>query len=224
MSLSPEKRLELIEQLEERQSRNRVRAVWISWASVVAAAALLAAMIGLAHFKLSGLQTESAELVKTNEDLKKRASENRRLAVEAETRYKQAAKLINNFPLSEVEKAVDNQIKQDPRSALLPRIYTHFVDSEDRDFANRMAKAMRESGYIVLGVEYVPKAKDLKKSDVRYYRAVEGPEAEKIAAVLRKAQNGLIVRANHLAQFENSTTARPNHFEVWFASRALTLP
>jgi hypothetical protein len=73
--------------------------------------------------------------------------------------------------------------------------------------------------YVCVSVQYVESAAGLRSSDVRFYHSSERPEAEKIAAALSKAGAGTM-RLNYLQQFEGSTTARPNHFEVWFAGRS----
>jgi hypothetical protein len=91
----------------------------------------------------------------------------------------------------------------------------HTVSRDDDARAQAVRKALAEAGYLVLGIENVPKALPLlKRSEVRFYHEVEQAEAEKIAAVMKKAgESNVSVR--YLKQFENNTTARPNHFEVW---------
>jgi uncharacterized protein YfaS (alpha-2-macroglobulin family) len=114
---------------------------------------------------------------------------------------------------------VNKTLDEKPQVAMvLPRIYMHIVDAGDRALAESLAQRLRAAGYLVVGIQLIPSAKSLKQSDVRFYRKPEEPEADRIAKVLQNA--GENVRTNHLVQYENSTTARPNHFEVWLAQHS----
>jgi hypothetical protein len=89
------------------------------------------------------------------------------------------------------------------------------VDRADITRAQTIRKALQDAGYLVLGIEYVPRARTLKITDVRFYHAAKRTEAEKIAQAMRNAGEPN-ANVNYL-RLENSTSARPNHFEVWLA-------
>ncbi len=218
--MSPEQRLRALEELEQRQQRSQRRVQRAVWTSIVVAALVLGAIIGFATWQLTTvrheidslndkktrLQNEITELVKQKE-----AAEKQRMA---------ATGALANVPETQLKAAIDKQFATAPQTAaLLPRIYMQIVDRADSARAQKIRKALQDAGYLVLGIEYVPSARALKTTDVRFYHATERAEAEKIAQAMKNAGEPN-VNANYLQQFENSTSARPNHFEVWLAHTA----
>ncbi len=134
---------------------------------------------------------------------------------------KQALKLaasldvLSKLNRKDVQAAVESQ----PAADLLPRVYMQIVDENDRDYAKQIASRLTAAGVLVLGIQYVPKAAGLTKTDVRYYRKVDEPEAQTIVGVLNEGGE-TSARANYLVGNENSAKVRPNHFEVWLANRS----
>jgi hypothetical protein len=127
---------------------------------------------------------------------------------------------LKDVPEAQLRQAIDKQFATAPKTAaLLPRIYIHIVDPTDSVRAQAIRNALQHAGYLVLGIETVAKAKGLRTSDVRFYHETDRVEAEKIVLVIEKAGERK-VNLNYLQQFENSTEARPNHFEVWLAHGA----
>ncbi len=115
------------------------------------------------------------------------------------------------------EKAVEAAVSSQS-ATLLPRVYMQIVNQNDRDYANRIKQRLTAASVWVLGIEYVPTAAGLKMTEVRYYSEADEPEAQKILGVLKDAGEKS-ARVQYLVGLENSTKARPNHFEVWLASR-----
>ena len=78
---------------------------------------------------------------------------------------------------------------------------------------------LREAGFTVMGIEFVPKAaRFLKVIEVRYYKKADEAGAEKLLQLL-KANGDASVRSLYLASEENNPKVRANHFEVWFPSQ-----
>ncbi len=216
--MTPEERVKALEVLERRQLRLQKRAAVSAWGSVAVAAVVLVGLIGFASSRLAALRLETARLLMEKKTL---AEDILRLGREKEFAERQKAAVVG--ALSEVSEAqrrdaVSRQLEAFPQSAaLLPRIYIQTVSRDDSTRAQQVRKALAAAGYLVLGVENVPKALPRQKgSDVRYYHAAEQPEAAKIAAVLKSAGEANVT-VIYLKQFENSTATRPNHFEVWLA-------
>jgi hypothetical protein len=220
--MTPEERVKALEALEERQLRLQKRAVLSAWISVGVAAVVLVALIGFAYWQLGALRREMAALTKQKSvlltdinalKLQKETAEKEKKAAEGKTAA--AVGALSQVPQALRKEAVARQLAASPQSAaLLPRIYMQTVSHDDDARAQVVRKALAETGYLVLGIENVPKALPLKRSEVRFYHSVEQAEAEKIAAVMKSAGESN-VGVVYLKRFENSTTVRPNHFEVW---------
>lgn len=216
--MTPEERVKALEELEARQQRSQKRAAWSAWISVAVAAIVLAGLIALANSQLGELRQETASLTRQKEDLKKGMED---LKTQKESLERQKAVVVgalSQVPEAQRQEAVAKQLAASPQSAaLLPRIYMQTVSIDDNARAQYVRKQLENAGYVVLGIENVPKALPLqKKSDVRFYHAAEQKEAEKIAAVMKQAGE-TDVGVLYLKQYENSTATRPNHFEVWLA-------
>jgi hypothetical protein len=135
------------------------------------------------------------------------------IAKEQAQKVAASATVLSKLNGNVVEAAVSSQ-----SAALLPRVYMQIVNQNDRDIANQIKDRLTSIGVLVLGIQYAPKAAGLKTSDVRYYRKVDEAEAQKILGVLKDAGEES-PRLQYLPGFEDSTTVRPNHFEVWLASQ-----
>jgi hypothetical protein len=108
---------------------------------------------------------------------------------------------------------------RDQASALRPRAYLQIVDERDHAYAMNIGTKLREAGFTVMGIEFVPKAaRFLKVIEVRYYKKADEAGAEKLLQLL-KANGDASVRSLYLASEENNPKVRANHFEVWFPSQ-----
>jgi hypothetical protein len=211
--MTPEERLRILEQLEERQEHNQRRAVRAVWGSVIVAAVVLAVLIGFSVWvgrDVANLQAEKERLSTAITELNRQKE-----ALEASRRA--AVSALSNVPERERRAAIDRQFAVAPQvAAVLPRVYMHIAGVNDRDRAEQMRKALTEAGYVVLGIERLPQARNVKVTEVRFYRKADEKEARGIASVLRKTGEAK-VEVNHLERLETSTRVRPNHFEVWIA-------
>ena len=218
--LSPEQRLQALEELEKRQQRTQTLALRAVWTSIVVAALVLGAIIGFATWQLKTVRSEVDSLNDKKTRLQNEITELGKQKEAIEKQRMAAAGALANVPETQLKQAIDRQFATAPQTAaLLPRIYMQIVDRADSARAQKIRKALQDAGYLVLGIEYVPSARGLKTTDVRFYRATERAEAEKIAQAVKNAGEPN-VNVNYLRQFENSTSARPNHFEVWLAHTA----
>jgi hypothetical protein len=201
------------------------------WLQVLVAAAALGASVWLG----GRIAEQASELANKESQLAK--AESRRAEVEEKislasaslleveaklkaSEEKLAASLgaLGRVPERQRLAAVDEQIAANPSAVLLPRVYLHIVDESDRAWAVAMGRRLESAGMIAVKVEYVPRARGLKRSDVRYYRKSEEPGAARIVSVLKSA--GTEARLNYLEDQETNSKVRPNHFEVWFVAGA----
>jgi hypothetical protein len=215
--MSPEQRLRALQELEQRQQRNQRRVVQAVWASIVAGILVLSVIVASATWQLDSLNQQKIRLQGDITALKKQKETVVRDLEQAEQRRIAAAGTLANLPEAQLKQAIEKQLATAPQTAaLLPRIYMQIVDRADSAHAQVIRKALQDAGYIVLGIEYVPTARGLETTDVRFYHAAEKGEAEKIAKLLKNAGEPT-VSPKYLPQYETSTRVRPNHFEVWLA-------
>jgi hypothetical protein len=213
-------KLERTQELEKRKRMRVVSGVFASLACIAIATAIWA-LISRSQLQI---KTEYARKQTEEADKQRReAEQQRQLAVEQTSRaeeenkkYKAAVDLINNTNKQAVQAAVDSQSSA---AALLPRVYVQIVNQDDRDYAKQIAARLTTAGVLVLGIQYVPDAApNQKKSDVRYYRKADEPEAQTILEVLKAAGAAPVQQPIYLKGFEGSTKVRPNHYEVWLAN------
>lgn len=216
--MTPEERVKALEALEARQQHLQKRAAWSAWISVAVAAVVLTGLIAFANRQLGELRQETANLNRQKEDLKKEIANLTKQKATLEQQKAVVIGALSQVPEAQRQEAVAKQLAAAPQSAaLLPRIYMQTVSHDDDTRAQYVRKKLEAAGYVVLGIENVPKAlPHQKNSDVRFYHSTEQKEAEKIAAVLQQAGESNVA-VLYLKQYENSTATRPNHFEVWLA-------
>ena len=119
--------------------------------------------------------------------------------------------VLSNVPIQQVEAAASSV-------TILPRIYMQIVNEADRDYAKDLQTRLRDSGFLVLGIELVVKAAEtVKVSEVRYYKQVEEGTAKEILRVVQTQDAS--AKLTYL-KLENSTKVRPNHFEVWLSHKS----
>ncbi len=222
--MNAKEQLQLIKALDEKERARKPSASLAAWGSVVAAAILLALMIAAANRQLKRIEDQRAkaatELTQKQNELdaaQKTLSRLDQAKIQKEDEIRGLQSFLGALPEQQRTALVARTLQQKPQTAaLLPRIYLHIVQKEDKAFAEGIGRQLQEAGFLVVGIEYVNL--NLNETDVRFYRKVEQPVAEQILAVLTKAgESGAKIR--HLSQYENSTTARPNHFEVWLKKR-----
>jgi len=224
-------KLQLLRAIEEAEPSNRRHANAIAWGSVVLAAALMALLIGLSSRQLIEIRKQvDAKQRELDGQVEALAAKQREIQELENVRQAKNAQvlalqgILNTLPDLQRSALVDRALTQRPETArVVPRIYLQVVDPTDRTFGNAIRRALEDASYLVLGLQVVPQATGLRVTDVRFYRKVEEPEAERILAVLKAAGEGN-ARINYLRGFEDSPKVRPNHFEVWLAKRTAPPP
>ncbi|MET0657409.1 MAG: TIR domain-containing protein [Steroidobacteraceae bacterium] len=97
------------------------------------------------------------------------------------------------------------------------RFYLHVANEYDRDSARRLIPVLEKEGFIVPGIEVVPRASSL--SEVRFFKKEEEPTALKVAMILEKL-GVRRVKPVFTPAYEKSKNVRPCHYEVWFSADA----
>ncbi|MCE2946716.1 MAG: hypothetical protein ACK515_09075 [bacterium] len=130
---------------------------------------------------------------------------------------------LSQLPKAQLEAAVDSAWGgQNPPAQWVPRVYMQIVAAEDRAWAGEIARRLREGGLIVPGIELVAKHSNLSRSDVRYFRKADQAGAQ--AIVDRLAAMGVTAVPSYVTGYEDSSSVRPNQFEIWFRAGAREQP
>lgn len=99
-----------------------------------------------------------------------------------------------------------------------PRVYIHIVDESQREKAKSYGKLLENNGFIVPGIENVGNIR-LTGTQIRYFRDKEDENlANKVKQLLESEIKN--VRVQYVPGYEDSTTMRPKHLEIWFAADA----
>jgi len=205
-----------LEKTQEEEKRRRLLRISILFAALMCVA-IGTALWALYSRREAQIQTEAANQQREYANFQRQlAEEQTRRAADENQKYKAAVDVLNNTNKQAVQAAVDSQSSA---AALLPRVYIQIVNQDDRNYANQIKERLTGAGVLVLGIQYVPEAAaNQKKSDVRYYRKADEPEAQKILEVLAAAGAAPVPQPIYLKGYEDSTKVRPNHFEVWLAN------
>lgn len=208
--MTPERRLELIQELKSREHRTLRRARIGAWASVVLAACITASLLYVAYRELGRVEQQvsarRAELKDINEKL-----------AQAQTRLRAWQTVVGEIPKKDLEAGFARASASDPSvEKILARVYIQAPPGDEaKHRAEQAQRALRQAGFVVPGIEVRPET--LRQTEVRYYKSGEGPQAQKIADVLRSIGEQ-VGPPKHLKQYENSDAVRPNHYEVWLGA------
>jgi hypothetical protein len=98
---------------------------------------------------------------------------------------------------------------------LQARVYFHIREPAQRAEALRLKADFerRSPDVAVPGIQLLGVG-PTQGSELRYFRDLDRPEAERIAQALRDA-GAQELAAKKVAGYENSTQIRPRHFELW---------
>jgi hypothetical protein len=222
--LSTDARLAMLAELERREAGAVRRAAVMAWVSLGAAALLLGLLLFGAWSQLTHMRRQVTELDATRAELA-RSIETQRAelaGLEAELHEKAAAlsTLIGAVRRSDDRARVGlgTALDQDPRAnALVPRVYVHIAEGDDRQWARNLGDRMQAAGIIPLGVELVPAAARLRQFEVRYYKKAEENVALRIVEVLGSVG---VPAAPVYLNLETSTRVLPNHYEIWCPANA----
>lgn len=221
---SVEERLALLQRIEQREAGAVRRAATFAWLSVAVAALLVGALIFGGWWQVTRLRREAAslenrqaELVKSIEGQKAELGQ-----LEAEVKQKQAAlsTMISAYrrTTDQARSGLSTALDADPRATVLvPRAYVQIVDEGDRQWARNLNDRLQNAGIIPVGIEHVPRARGLRRFEVRYYKQAEEAGARRIASVLENA--GVPASVVYL-NLEGNTRVRANHFEIWCPENA----
>lgn len=215
--MNPAQKISQLEDLDRKEQRSQRTASRIAWTTVGLAAVTIGLMILASYFQLSSIRAEIATLT---DQKKKLQTETQWLERENDLKEK-ALWQIESPPSMNLPAAVGTTVRPAPpppepaMNEIAPRIYMHIVDQQDRQFAQRVSRTLTTKNYVVLGPEYRPDANRLKQTEVRYYKNADSGTAQSIVGDLLEA-GATGARAVYLARYENSTSVRPRHFEIWF--------
>jgi hypothetical protein len=202
--MTPEQRLALLEDLKTREQRNVGRARVAAWGSVLLAAGITAVLLYFGYRQLGQVNAEIASKKAELEKVKSQLG---------------ALKLVTSeIPKADFDAGLARAAQKDPsvEKVLPPRVYIQTAPGADNmQRAREAQRKLREAGFLVPPIEVRQDAPS--QTDVRYYKSVDGGDAGKVADVLRGIGEK-VGNPQHLARYENSTTARPRHFEVWIGA------
>ena len=213
-----EERIEL-ERIQARDKTRRLTFFLVIFGLLTLAAGLTATWAIIAQHRATAARDEALRYLQDYKNEQQKSAAAQKTAqttadkLTASLQVLSSVSTLSTVTNKDVQTAVDSQSS----SALLPRVYIQIVNSDDRDYANNIKERLIAAGVLVLGIQYVPKAAGLTKTDVRYYRKADAPEAQKIVDLL-KAAGAAPVPPKYLEGYEDSTTIRPNHYEIWLAN------
>ncbi|WP_353063819.1 hypothetical protein RBB77_21555 [Tunturibacter psychrotolerans] len=214
-----EQRLELERvQAHERQERDRrdlrrLRIAIVGFVVLTLAAVLTATWAIIAQRQAKTARDDAIYSQKIAQQEKTVSEQALQSARDNAAKFAASLQVLSSVSNKDVQTAVDSQ----SASTLLPRVFIQIVNQDDRAYANQIRDRLIAGGVLVLGIQYVPVAAGLTKTDVRYYRRADEPEAQKIVDLLKSA-GAAPIAPKYLPGYEDSTKVRQNHFEVWLAN------
>lgn len=222
--LSVDERLALLERVEAREAGAVRKAAGVAWLSLAIASVLVGVLIFGAWWQVSRLRSDAVILEGKRVDLQTAITtkEEQLAGLEARVREREAAlsTIISAYrrTTDQARGGLEIALDADPKAtALVPRAYIQIVDEGDRQWARNLSDRLQRAGVIPVGIEHTPRAAGLRQFEVRYYKKVEQPGAEKILAVLGSVG---VPAATKYLNLETDTRVRGNHFEIWCPANA----
>ena len=146
------------------------------------------------------------ELVPVFEDLMKTDTN---LSVNAQ----QVLEVVKTKAVSENNVKLADKIEKAIQS-VTPRIYIHISKEEEREKALILADSLKIMGFIVPGIE--KRDYSLKQaSEFRYFKKDEREKASEIVKIINDLNSEIKMTLKYISGYENSTTIRQFHFEIW---------
>lgn len=102
---------------------------------------------------------------------------------------------------------------------ITPRVYIQYDQTLPGKSLGSLSKLLSSVGYKVLPPDGVSSERVPRSTEVRYYRKSDAREAAQIVSLLG-SWGVAKARAKYLVGFENSTSVRPKHFEIWLSADA----
>ena len=217
MDTASEERLKaLLENIEEREQTARRRAliytlipillavilIWVTGSRVINSQKRYAQV-------QDSLRVEEAKLSSVTELRVKLLDEIDSLRISADA-YRKGLEELNAAEAARTRDKVADSIKA---AQSKPRIYLHILRDEQRNLARQVDLLLEANGFIVPGIEKVRRGP--RSSELRFFRRDEKEEAQIIQRIC--IDSGYNMELKDLSKrYENSTTIRPRHYEIWF--------
>ncbi|MBS1788619.1 MAG: hypothetical protein JST85_12900 [Acidobacteria bacterium] len=112
---------------------------------------------------------------------------------------------------------VKNQVDQEQA-----RVYMHIRNENQRNTARVILEKLARKGLNMPGIELVNFG-PTDQTELRFFRKSEEAEANEIAGFLKEL-NITDAVPKYFPGFENSTSLRSRHYEIWFSPTALRQP
>ena len=202
-------------------------------AQVVAALSLavFAGLIAFSAYRLRGIQQElrqsAADLAGQQAELRETAA--RKVELEGEIAELEKGRQALTATLQDFTARVDAQdsglairatseaIAANPEAAaILPRIYLHVRDEQQRPAAKEVAARLRQSGFLIPGIENVGPDRSPQRTELRRFRRTDQDERDVQAALSALREAGIAAEVKLIQGYENSTRIRQRHYELWF--------
>lgn len=139
-------------------------------------------------------------------------------AVEMALAYAQASTLLSSLPkeklTSEEQQAIKNRIESGIE-AKKPLLYIQIQRESDRAIAKKIQGAAQDNGFLAPGIEnvFTKKLKSGPKAEIRYFREIDAPYAQKIAVLLGESLTTSDYRIVHVKSLASSVSR--NLVEIW---------
>lgn len=203
--------------LDAHEHRVRRRAIWLTIIPAAIALGLILVtgkQVADARIRLAAV-ADSAELLRAEIRARLQALDSVRLAhdsLAAQTRVLET--WVGRRDTAAVTELRQTAAQEFSAAALRPRVYLHIVDETQRNAVLPAQRALEEAGFVVPGIELVEAGPN--RSEVRFFRTEERPEAERIQQVAGRGSTVFVVR--DLSARYSDASIRPGHFEIWFSS------
>lgn len=134
----------------------------------------------------------------------------------AQAAQKLAKDVVGNTGV-DLDADVKSQVDKDQA-----RVYLHIRTENQRNTAKVILEKLDRKGFATPGIELVNLGPGAQ-SEVRFFRKNEEAEANEIANLL-KGMNVSDAVTKYYPGFENSTSLRSRHYEIWFSPNSLRQP
>lgn len=105
-------------------------------------------------------------------------------------------------------------------SNLSPRVYIQISAESQRPIAKSLQEILVNENFLVPGIENIGKKGNVyvpSKTEVRYYREEELPDALRLISIIKSQNPGLQINEVPQKVPGSGRGTRPGHFEIWFS-------
>ncbi len=200
---------QLLKRIEEQAQAARRRSLILTAIPVLAGVAFLVVTMGQVADARRDLRNTQSQIDKKKEEL---------AALQRDLDQKKReldflGKALWNAGQATAMEAINKAVDDEPSLAQVAgRVYLHIREESQRPKARAIGKRLQAQGYIVPGIERLPKGP--ARSEVKYFKQADAAEGKRLAEDLRQA--GVAdAQAVYAEGYENSGRVRRRHFEVW---------